>query len=582
MSNSEDSIIQSHPRRRIRVTLPDDKVLEGPCGATMGDFLTSPILEHEAPLMAGICNGQLRELTYTLEHDSQIAPVLLSNSDGGRIYRRSLILLLTTAAAELWPGSKISVRYAVPDGGFYCTRLDAQPFTATELETLSAHMRSIVNQGEPITKRNIPTLQAIQIFASRGDDDKVRLLEQRSRTDLTLYELRGREDYYYGYMVPDTGYLQYFKLVPMNSGFIVQYPRKEHPTKIQPIRAYEKLRTVFQQTDEWLRRMDVEDVGRLNSIVREKRRLFELILVAEALHERYIAHIAGMIREANQLKGTRVVLIAGPSSSGKTTFAKRLSIQLLAHGMRPFVLELDNYFVDRDLTPRDEKGDYDVESLNAVNLDLFNNQLLQLTAGKTVTLPKFDFLTGKSIAGREAKLQEKQIIIIEGIHGLNPALVPVIPPELVFRVYVSALTQLNIDSHNRVPTTDVRLIRRLVRDARHRGYSATQTIKRWPSVRRGEKDNIFPYQENADIMFNSALVYELAAMRPIVEPLLLQVEPNTPPHIEAKRLLSFLNWVHPLDREYLAHIPDTSLLREFLGGLSLANYVPLSLDDDTN
>lgn len=580
MSNSEQSIIRSQPRSHIRVTLTDGTILEGPRGATIGDFLHTSLLRHDAPLIAGICDGQLRELNYSLNHDAYIEPVLLSKSDGGRIYRRSLVLLLTTAAAELWPGCRISVRYAVPDGGFYCTRLDAPPFTEEELNALSDHMQTLVDENAPITKRTVPISEAIALFTSRGDDDKVRLLEQRTRTDLTLYKLHEREDYYYGYMVPSTGYLRYFRLVPMNSGFIVQYPRKENPTQIKPLRVYEKLRAVFQQTDEWLMRMGVEDIGRLNRIVRENRRLFELILVAEALHERHIAHIAGMIREAHHAKGTRVVLIAGPSSSGKTTFAKRLSIQLLAHGMRPFVLELDNYFVDREQTPRDENGDYNFEALAAVNLSLFNDHLLKLTAGEAVTLPRFDFLHGKSVPGHQARLQEKQIIIIEGIHGLNPALVPVIPPELIFRVYVSALTQLNIDTHNRVPTTDVRLIRRLVRDARHRGYNATQTIERWPSVRRGEKDNIFPYQENADIMFNSALVYELAAMRPIVEPLLLQVEPNTTPHIEAKRLLSFLNWVHPLMDNDLAHIPDTSLLREFIGGLSLANYVPLTLEDE--
>jgi uridine kinase len=267
-------------------------------------------------------------------------------------------------------------------------------------------------------------------------------------------------------------------------------------------------------------------------------------------------------------------LIAGPSSSGKTTFSKRLAIQVLAHGLRPFTLELDNYFVSREQTPKDENGEYDFEALGAINLSLFNQQLLELMAGQPVQLPRFDFVSGQSVQGRLAQLKENQIIIIEGIHGLNPALVPAIPPDKVFRVYVSALTQLNIDAHNRVPTTDVRLLRRIVRDARHRGYSATDTLKRWVSVRNGEKRNIFPYQENADVMFNSALPYELAALRPLAEPLLLQVEPNTPPHIEAKRLLSFLRWVHPLSPRQQTMIPDTSLLREFIGSSSLHEYHP--------
>jgi uridine kinase len=273
-------------------------------------------------------------------------------------------------------------------------------------------------------------------------------------------------------------------------------------------------------------------------------------------------------------------LIAGPSSSGKTTFSKRLAIQLLAHGIRPFTLELDNYFVDRDLTPRDESGEYDFEALEAINLPLFNRHLLQLTSNESVQLPQFDFRQGKSLPGHKVQLQENQLIIIEGIHGLNPNLVSQIPPELIYRIYVSALTQLNVDSHNRVPTTDVRLLRRITRDAQYRGYSATDTLERWQSVRRGEKRNIFPYQENADAMFNSALVYELAAMRPLVEPLLLQVIPGTRPHIEAKRLLSFLGWVRPMTIAQLDIIPDNSLLREFVGHSTLQNYHPQIAHED--
>jgi uridine kinase len=272
------------------------------------------------------------------------------------------------------------------------------------------------------------------------------------------------------------------------------------------------------------------------------------------------------------------VLIAGPSSSGKTTFSKRLAIQLLAHGLRPLTLGLDNYFVDRDSTPRDSTGDYDFEALEAINLSLFNQHLLELFDNQKVQMPRYDFHTGKSLKGREVQLHRKQIIIIEGIHGLNPDLVPDIQEELIYRIYVSALTQLNIDSHNRVPTTDVRLLRRIVRDARTRGYNATDTLSRWGSVRRGERTNIFPYQENADIMFNSALVYELATLRPLAEPLLLQVNPKTPAHIEAKRLLSFLGWVRPLMPGQLEIIPDTSLLREFIGGSSLADYQPLGTE----
>ncbi|MBC7810479.1 MAG: nucleoside kinase, partial [Burkholderiales bacterium] len=490
--------------------------------------------------------------------------------------RRSLVMLLVTALGELWPGTSVSMRYAVPDGGYYCTLLNRASLSADELEQLDAHMREIVAADDPLTKKMMPLDEALALFKSRGEDAKIRLMEQRKRQELAMYTLRGRADYYYGYKLPSTGYLQYFRLIELNGGFILQYPRKENPTLLRDIEPSNQLTKVFNQADDWLDRMKVEDIGRLNRIVRENR-VGELILVAEALHELQIARMASDIYERHHSQGTRLVLIAGPSSSGKTTFAKRLAIQLLAHGLRPFTLELDNYFVDRDLTPKDENGLFDFEALQAIHLPLFNNHLLELMGGKLVRMPRFDFVLGKSVEGRLAQLTENQIIIIEGIHGLNPALVPDIPPESIYRVYVSALTQLNIDSHNRVPTTDVGLLRRLVRDATHRGHNAAATIDRWPSVRRGEKLNIFPYQENADAMFNSALVYELAALRPVAEPLLQQVEPGTLAHIEANRLLSFIRWVVPFTAEQETKIPDTSLLREFIGGSILTDYHPVDL-----
>lgn len=575
-----DYIKPTTVRENVVVSLPDNKVLEGPIGATVEAFLEAAYPEAAAKelslLMGGIVDGRLRELAFPITRDSSLAPVFLTNSDGGRIYRRSLIMLMATAVSELWPEAKVNVGYAIPEGGFYCRVVNREALDETELKALDDRMREIVEANEPITKRVASRDEATKLFASRNDEDKVRLLEQRTRNDLTLYGLRGREDYYYGYMLPSTRYLHTFRLIQASDGFILQYPRKEVPGELTPIPGFSKLVRVFQQAENWLNRLGVEDIGRLNQIVRQDR-AHELILVAEALHEQHIAQIATEICERHERQDVQLVLIAGPSSSGKTTFSKRLAIQLLAHGLRPFTLEMDMYFVDRELTPRDPNGDYDFESLKAINLPLFNKQLLQLMAGEEIRLPRFDFVKGKSSEGSLARLQKNQIIIVEGIHGLNSNLVPDIPSHKIYRIYVSALTQLNTDSHNRIPTTDVRLLRRIVRDAQHRGYTATDTLLRWQSVRRGEKENIFPYQENADAMFNSALAYELAALRPLAEPLLLQVEPATPAHIEANRLLSFLRWVHPLSLSQQANIPDTSLLREFIGSSSLHEYHPGSI-----
>jgi uridine kinase len=565
------------PRNAVQVRLNSGVILEGAINTTAEAFLHNAknegLLENSYLLVACICNGKLRELTYPIQYDSTLAPVTLEDSDGARIYRRSLILMMTTAIDELFPTTKVNVSYAVPDGGFYCEITNRQPLTISELNTLEAHMQDMVAQDIPITKRSVPLIEAIALFKSRNEYDKVRLMQFRDSDILTLYQLNDREDYYYGYMVPSTTYLQKFKLIHSDEGFIMQYPRTSNPEVLGEVSTAHKLIDVFHETDNWLTLMNIEDIGRLNTFI-EQKHIQEIILIAEALHEQRVTRIARQIVEQHQTNRTRVVLIAGPSSSGKTTFAKRLAIQLLAYGLHPFTLEMDNYFVDRHLTPRDEHGEYDFESLHALDLSLFNDQLNQLLQGDKVQLPTFDFHTGKSTSDKTAQIGENQIIILEGIHGLNPELVTQIDPQLIFRVYVSALTALNIDSHNRIPTTDVRLIRRIVRDAHHRGYTAQDTLGRWRSVRRGEKHNIFPFQENADSIFNSALVYELAALRPFADPLLLQVPADTPEHIEANRLLSFLGWVQSLSSEQRALIPDTSLIREFVGGSILSNYHP--------
>ncbi|MCJ7662542.1 MAG: nucleoside kinase, partial [Anaerolineales bacterium] len=416
-----------------------------------------------------------------------------------------------------------------------------------------------VVKDTPLRRFEVPLADAIEFFKSKGYDDKVRLLTHRHKDYLTLYQLEDNRDYHHGYMVPSSGYIQWFNLVLTGEGFTLRFPRRHRPTELLPLPDYTKLLTTFRQYRNWLWRLGIHSAGALADSINNGRSR-EVILVSEALHERRIADIASQIvKRAGQIS---IILVAGPSSSGKTTFAKRLSIQLLAYGVSPFPLEMDNYFLNRENTPLDENGEYDFESIAALDRQRLVEDLKGLTKGHIVQLSKFNFKTGKREVGDIVQLEPGQIIILEGIHGLNPNLLPDIPVEQTFRVYISALTQLNLDRHNRVSTTDTRLLRRIVRDARERGYSAKDTIKRWESVRRGEKRHIFPYQEYSDVMFNSALVYELSVLKPLAEPLVRQVPFGSREYVEAKRLLAYLEWFLPLQSKW---IPDNSILREFIG-----------------
>jgi len=554
------------PRPTVEVHLPDGRVIEGPRGEPVGKFFHILDSPTDLPIVGAIINDELRELTYPITIDSRACPVTMGEEDGMRIYRRSLVFLLETAFASLFPGASVHVDHSVAYGGYYCAVSDHEPLNEKELALLEDTMTKLVEADLPFKRKIVPLQDAIALFTKVGEREKVRLISHRRKNYLTIYELDGIKDYHHGYMVPSTGYLKWFKLSIAGEGFTLRFPRRQSPTEIQPLPGYPKLRDTFRQYGDWLNKLGISSVGALNDSIVEDR-VQEIILVSEALHEQRVSEIASRI--AQEIDRIRVVIIAGPSSSGKTVFSKRLSVQLLAYGIEPFTIEMDNYFVDRDETPLDEEGKPDFESLKALDRSLLTNDLKRLIAREQVQLPAYNFISGKREIGLTIQLKAGEIIIIEGIHGLHPELLLSIPEEQTFRIYVSALTQLNLDPHNRISTTDTRLIRRIARDAKYRGYSAYQTIQRWESVRRGEKRYIFPYQENADAMFNSALAYELSALKPFAEPLIRQVPYGTPEYIEAKRLLALLEWFLPIEDKL---IPDNSILREFIGDSILQKF----------
>lgn len=566
MEKKKSLIKQVEPSASVEIHLPDGRVFKGPRNAPVEVFMRFLPEWDNPPIVGAVVNSELHELTFPISMESEVKPVTLMDTDGARIYRRSLTFLLEAAFEDTFPDDELTVDYSVASGGYYCEVLNRSPLTLEELGALESRMRSLVNANLPFERQQVPLEEAIAYFKAKKQDDKVRLMKYRKKDTLVLYRLGEHRNYHHGYMVPTTGYLRWFGLTAMGDGFVLRFSRRHNPKELQPLPESPRLIATFLQYSNWLTRLGIDNVGALNDAIAAGR-IREVILVSEALQSQFISEIASTIVEkSNQ---ARIVLIAGPSSSGKTTFSKRLTVQLLAQGISPFPLEMDNYFVDREKTPRDKNGEYDFEALETLNRDLLSDHLKKLTSGEKVQLRRYDFKTGRSLPGDVVKLEKGQMVILEGIHGLNPRLLKHIHPEETIRLYISCLTQLNLDHYNRISTTDTRLIRRIVRDARERGYSAQQTIQRWESVRRGEKEHIFPYQDNANEMFNSALVYELSALKPLVEPLLRQVPYGTPEYIEAKRLLAFLSWFTPIDKEL---IPDNSILREFIGDSILKDF----------
>lgn len=570
----------------VKVTLPDGQVM----AVTASDSDTLEAVAdrfkdyYEDDIILGIVNGRLRELNKKIKSDCELSFVTTADRDGRRTYRRSVVLLLQRAIYDVYGSmTQLHVMHSLGEG-YYCQLEKAvecadsqqekynedtdlqgsrenseKSVTEHDIDRIVCSMCSFVEKDLPITKHSAKTQYAEQLFKEKGLHDKERLLHYRRSSRVNLYELDGVVDYFYGFMAPSTGMLKYFDIVPYESGFVLLFPGAQSRS-VEPLVTSNKLFHTLDDSREWSKMLGIGTIGSLNDAIAAGRGQ-EIMLLQEALMEQKIGNLAAQIASDDKKK---FVMIAGPSSSGKTSFANRLSIQLIAKGRKPHPLSLDDYYVDRELCPKHPDGSFDFECLESIDVKLFNEDMNRLLKGEAVDMPSFNFKTGKrEYRGRKLVLGPDDILVIEGIHGLNDRLSQLIPPEHKFKIYISALTQLNIDEHNPLSTTDERLIRRIVRDARTRGTNAMETIAMWPSVRKGERENIFPFQEQADVMFNSALVYELAVLKVYAEPLLFGIERDCPEYLEAKRLLKLLDYFLPMPAD---GIPNNSLLREFVGG----------------
>jgi uridine kinase len=527
--------------------------------SSIENIIAETSLENKKDIMAVIIENEVYDLTEELDRDAELKTVNIASELGNRIYRRSLYFVMAKAIYELFPETILKIEISISNG-IYCELENKPSLSKSDLNKLKKRMQEIIDADYKIKKHKLKKEKVLEIIAQENCAFRRELLEQQDKDYYTLYELDGYYDYFYYNMVPSTSYLKKFGLHLRIPGFVLLFPKFFTNKELPKFKEQPKLANVFLEYERLGKILGVNNVAELNQCI-EANEYNELIRIAEALHEKKIAEIADRIKSG--MPRNKIILIAGPSSSGKTTFTHRLSTQLKINGLRPVQISGDNYFVNRENTPLDENGEPDFESIEAINLELFNNHLLQLIQGEEVELPKFNFEKGiRENSGKFLKLDDDQPILIEGIHGLNDIMTEVIPQDLKFKIYISALTQLNIDCHNRIPTTDTRLIRRVVRDNQYRGLSAADTLNLWQSVRRGEEENIFPYQENADVMFNSALIYELSVLKNYVEPLLKQIDKTNKNYHQAQRLLEILsNFKAIPDNEG----PFTSILREFTG-----------------
>ena len=541
------------------------RTIEVAMGTTLLEVERQLRLDGPHPFLAAYVNNRIKELNYRIYKPVTVRFIDITSFEGIRVYQRTISFILQKAVRELFPDRTLYIRHSLGASGFYCEISGFGPIPAEHLDTIKARMRGIIDRNLPIQGVKMLTDTARKIYEGFGMADKIALLDSRPRLYSKIYTIDSLPGYFYGALTPSTGYTPQFDLHPYYNGFFIALPLRTDPTRLHQSVHQEKMFDVFHQYQSWVEIMGVPTVGQLNSKVLAGD-ASELIKIAEAFHENKLAQVAGCVAEANRERGVRLVLISGPSSSGKTTFAKRLGVQLRVLGLNPVLISLDDYFVDREKTPRDENGEYDYEALEAIDLEQFNDHLKRLERGESVDIPRYDFISGtRQWHDNPLQLDERSVLIVEGIHGLNPALTPGVPESRKFKIYVSCFTSVALDNVSRIATSDNRLLRRLTRDYRTRGNDALSTLARWESVRRGEEKHIFPYQENADVMFNSSLFYEISVLRRFAEPILREVPDTVPEYGEAKRMLKFLDNFIPISPE---EIPPTSLLREFIGGSS--------------